>query len=208
MYLRLHQNYTILDLINHKLSNQRMKFFTILQKIDKLAFRLQLSSMIRIHSMISIAQLELVVLDIDSYERTLDMKSSSIKKVNSNQEALFYKLERIFVKRIARDQIYYLIKWKRYDNEHNVWYSMRVLNEVKNLIANYEIRESKQSSISTRRWIVRTSRLRSSIAKILSSIVATRQLDIEIQISSLSQASSSFLRRQSSRRSLRSLRYQ
>ena len=40
MYLRLHHNYIILDLSNHKLSKQRVEFFSIIEKIDNLAFRL------------------------------------------------------------------------------------------------------------------------------------------------------------------------
>ena len=40
IYFRLHQNYIILNLTNHKFSNQRMKPFSILKKIDNLIFRL------------------------------------------------------------------------------------------------------------------------------------------------------------------------
>ena len=36
IYLRLHQKYTILNLTNKKLSNQRVDFFKIIKTIDKL----------------------------------------------------------------------------------------------------------------------------------------------------------------------------
>ena len=55
MYLRLHHDYTIFELVNHKLSKQRVKFFSVIEKIDNFVFRLQLFSIMKIHSIISIA---------------------------------------------------------------------------------------------------------------------------------------------------------
>ena len=55
MYLRLHHDYTIFDLFNHKLSKQRVKLFSIIEKIDNLTFRLQLSFVMKIHFVVSIA---------------------------------------------------------------------------------------------------------------------------------------------------------
>ena len=54
VYLRLHQNYIISKLINYKLSHQRVGFFEILKRIEKLTFRLRLSFIMKIHSIISI----------------------------------------------------------------------------------------------------------------------------------------------------------
>ena len=57
-YLRLHHDYKISKLVNYKLYNQRVKSFKILEKMGKLAYRLKLSSLMKIHSMIFIAQLK------------------------------------------------------------------------------------------------------------------------------------------------------
>ena len=54
VYLRLYQNYIILKLIIYKLLHQRIDFFTVFKKIDKFVFRLQFSSVMKIHSMISV----------------------------------------------------------------------------------------------------------------------------------------------------------
>ena len=54
MYLRLHQKYTISNFVNFKLLKQRIDFFEILNKNDNLAFRLQLSLIIKIYSIIFI----------------------------------------------------------------------------------------------------------------------------------------------------------
>ena len=78
----------------------------------------------------------------------MNFESSSI--VEADFEAFFYILEQILNKRIFRDQTYYLIKWKDYDNEHNVWYSMRTLNDAEELIVEYETRTRQRVSQNQR----------------------------------------------------------
>ena len=80
IYLRLHQNYIISNLSNHKLSEQRVELFSIIEKIDNFAFRLQLSSIIKIHSVISIAQLKSITSNSNFYDKIADKKSSSNQK--------------------------------------------------------------------------------------------------------------------------------
>ena len=63
IYLRLHQNYTILNFVNFKLLKQRVDFFEILNKIDNLVFRLQLSFVMKIYLIVFITQLKLIILD-------------------------------------------------------------------------------------------------------------------------------------------------
>ena len=142
VYLRLHQDYIISKLINHKLSHQRIDPFEVFEKIRKLAFRLRLSSIMKIYSIISVTQLKLKSSKTNSYNWLMNFKSSSV--VETNFEAFFYILKQILDKRIFRDQVYYLIKWKDYDNEHNVWYSVKALNDAQKLIAKYEAKIEKK----------------------------------------------------------------
>ena len=58
VYLRLHHSYTLPDMTNKKLSNQRVSLFEVLQKIGQLAYKLKLPPVMRIHPVVSIAQLE------------------------------------------------------------------------------------------------------------------------------------------------------
>ena len=53
-YLRLHHEYEILNLVHRKLYHQRIDPFKILEKIKSLVYRLKLSSIIKIHSIVSI----------------------------------------------------------------------------------------------------------------------------------------------------------
>ena len=80
VYLRLHHDYTIFDLSNHKLIEQQVKSFSIIEKIDNFVFRLQLSSVMKIHFVVLIAQLKSITSNFDSYDRFVDRNSSSIQK--------------------------------------------------------------------------------------------------------------------------------
>ena len=53
-YLRLYYNYKIFKLVNYKLYNQRIESFKILEKINKLAYRLKFLSLMKIYSVIFI----------------------------------------------------------------------------------------------------------------------------------------------------------
>ena len=93
IYFRFHQNYTISDLVNKKFSNQKIDFFKILKSIDKFkqAYRLKLSSVMKIHSIIFIAQLKSITSESNSYNRHVDNNSSSIEKKNFIQKRRFTK---------------------------------------------------------------------------------------------------------------------
>ena len=114
MYLRLHHDYIIFDLFNHKLSKQRVKFFFIIEKIDNFAFRLQLFSVMKIHSVVSIAQLESTISSFDFYRRTIDRNSSSIHEkqfIALIEQVSLYEIERLLNRRIIfTNRINYLIK--------------------------------------------------------------------------------------------------
>ena len=143
MYLRLHHDYIIFDLFNHKLSKQRVKFFSIIEKIDNLAFRLQLFFVMKIHSVVSIAQLESATRDTNSYDRIVDKNSSSIHEKQSTaliEQTSLYEIERLLNRRIIfTNRINYLVKWKNYDSKHNVWYFLHVLDTFKNLVDVYDL---------------------------------------------------------------------
>ena len=53
-YLRFYHEYEISDLVNRKLYYQKNDFFKILEKVRSFVYRLKLSSIIKIYSIISI----------------------------------------------------------------------------------------------------------------------------------------------------------
>ena len=76
----------------------------------------------RIHPVISIAQLEPSTPGPDPYDRQLVVDPPPV--VDDDTEAPSDEIERLNDKRITRDKPYYLVKWKGYGHQHNVWYSI------------------------------------------------------------------------------------
>ena len=110
IYLCFHQDYTILDLFNKKLFNQRVDFFKILKTIDNnQIYLLQLFSIMRIHSMIFIAQLKSITFDSNLYDKEI---SDPFLIINEyiNTDAFSYEIKRLLNKRIIKNKSYYLIK--------------------------------------------------------------------------------------------------
>ena len=143
MYLRLHHDYIIFDLFNHKLSKQRVKFFFVIEKIDNFVFRLQLFFVMKIHFVVSIAQLKSTTRDANSYNRIVDKNSSSIHEkqfIALIEQISLYEIERLLNRRIIfTNRINYLVKWKNDDSKHNVWYFLHVFDIFKNFVDVYDL---------------------------------------------------------------------
>lgn len=148
IYLRLHHSYIISDLLNHKLSNQCISSFRILHYIDSLAYELELLSMMWIHLVILIAQLELTSSD-NSYDQQSNVNSSLIMNKNINRifnninTTLFYKIKCLLDKHITHHEcgqstVKYLVKWKKYYHSHNIWYKVKDLANARKLVKEYE----------------------------------------------------------------------
>ncbi len=138
--LRLHHEYFISSSKNmiKKVFTQYIDSFKIIQRIERLAYRLNILFNWKIHSIFSIAQLESAFdLAINFYERSRLMHSSSISDFKNE-----YEIERLLNKRtIKREQEYfteYLMRWLSYDSEFDRWYNIKDLSNAKDLVSDYE----------------------------------------------------------------------
>ena len=100
IYLKLHNEYKILGTESRKLSQQRCNPFRILEIFkNDLAFKLKLFNTMNIHFIISIAQIELVDSNEDSYRRKTALPSALIdEELNSESK---YKIEHLIAKKIS-----------------------------------------------------------------------------------------------------------
>lgn len=110
--LRLHRGYNIPSATNHKLDQQYAGPFKVLERIGRLAYRLQVPDHWKIHNVFSIAQLEPAPAPgSDPYNRPLLDKPGPIEA-----GADVYKVERILDKRVIRKgqgfSTQYQIRWK------------------------------------------------------------------------------------------------
>src|SRR5204862_6344483 len=78
--LKLHHKYHISDVKNKKLSIQQIKHFSIKQQVFSLVYELDLSSNMKIHSVISVTNLKSLSSDKDFYKHQYNEHSSSVKK--------------------------------------------------------------------------------------------------------------------------------
>ena len=146
-YLRLHHGYTIPG-VNPKLSNQWVGPFKVLKKVGNLAYRLDLPGNMRIHPVISIAQLEPATDQSDDpYARTMPPPPPVEEEIDDNpaltaKQFKPYEIERLLERRGEGEKAKYLVKWKGYGREHNVWYPVHALAKSQELMAECDARIS------------------------------------------------------------------
>jgi hypothetical protein len=151
--LRLHHEYFISeskDMIK-KISTQYVESFKVVQRVKRLAYRLAISEDWKIYSVFSIAQLESTS---DSAQNLYNrLRSTNSSSVTNSQN---YEIERLLNKRVVkRDQEYftkYLVRWQDYELEYDRWYNVKDLDNVKELIADYEKKLSNSFNWLIHRW--------------------------------------------------------
>ena len=139
--LRLHREYNIsfTKKIDLKLSQQLVDFFKVLERIERLVYKLDISSNWRIHSIFTIAQLESCSSsNVNSYNRKRLDHSNFVFVKDDTKKIKSWELKVVIDKReIARD-IEYLVRWKGYGSKHDVWRSLLELENVMKLVKTYE----------------------------------------------------------------------
>src|SRR5438034_10252465 len=78
--LKLHHKYHVSDVKNKKLSIQQVKHFSIKQQIFSLIYKLDLSSNMKIYSVVSVTNLKLLSFSKDFYKCQYNEYFSSVKK--------------------------------------------------------------------------------------------------------------------------------
>src|SRR2546430_15550541 len=78
--LKLHHEYHISDVKNKKLFIQQVDCFSIKQQISSLAYKLKLSANMKIHSVMSVINLELISSEKDFYNQSYNNHSSFMKE--------------------------------------------------------------------------------------------------------------------------------
>ena len=143
-YLRMHHGYFIPLPKNMtvKWFQRRIEPFRIVKRIGRLAYKLELLAHWKIHSVVSIQQLESTSHDKDPYDRQSYDNSSSVYVEGDSESDESYEIEKLINKRIirkGRDQsTQYLVRWKGYDPEHDMWYSIGSLGNAADLVAKYD----------------------------------------------------------------------
>ena len=136
VYLRLHHGYEIAGNRSSKLAIQRVGPFKIIRKVSKLAYELELPEQMRIHPVVSVAQLEPAPHpDADPYRRQVDRNPPPVFEATAD-EPEEYTIERLLDRKYVRRKLKYLVKWQGWDHQHNTWEPVDELH--KDLVAEYD----------------------------------------------------------------------
>ncbi len=105
------------------------------------------------------------------------MDPPTVTDAHTESTAPSYEIESLLGKRVAGDKPHYLVKWRGYGYQHNVWNSIDNLKDAAELIADYEAtapRLSRRPARATGTVIPRRTLIRAPRS-------ATRQSEVEIQ---------------------------
>ena len=117
--LRLHKGYSVPGITSHKIGAQFVGPFKVIERIGRLAYRLQLPDNMRIHNVVSVAMLEPMPTG-DPYQRRLPPPGTVV--VDGQTE---YVVDKLINKRRIRKgrgwSTQYLVRWKGYGPEGDTW---------------------------------------------------------------------------------------
>ena len=143
--LRLHKGYKIpaTEGIITKLTQQYVGPFRIIERVGRLAYRLQIPHHWKIHPVFTIAQLEPYTTG-DPFERELppqplDLRADQLPPQNLSQLLAEKILRKRIIKKGKGTATEYLIRWKNRGPEHDQWKNVKSLDEKeKNLVKAYK----------------------------------------------------------------------
>lgn len=144
VYVTLHKGYKIKSPLPKKLQPRRIGPFKVLERVGRLAYRLDINPTYAVHPVFSVAQLEPAPSSPDPFHRP----SPAPQPITIDGTDDNYEIERILDVRQSRGRTEYLIKWKGYGDEHNVWYDKEDLPRAQRLIK--EFHKSQQGPIASR----------------------------------------------------------
>ena len=140
--IKLHKKYDIsfIVVLDLKYSQQYVDFFRILKRVERLVYRLNLSSHWRIHSVLFIIQLKSAsVSHIDFFQRFEPNHSESVFVESDTSIVKFYEIKRLINKRQTKQrEMKYLIRERGYKSKNDDWKNIFELSDAMNLIKNYE----------------------------------------------------------------------
>ena len=112
-FLRLHKNYKISITIrlNKKYAQQYVDSFEVIERVERLVYRLVFSNNWRVHNVFTITQLKFCSsFDNDLFRRFKSVEFDSIFVKNDIDQVKFWKLNRIVDKRISQREIEYFVR--------------------------------------------------------------------------------------------------
>ena len=111
----------------------------MLERVGKLAYRLEILPIWKIHLVILVVRLEPAINPMeDPYQRLrLEHPGPVEPEDNVKPTRDHYGVEKLLSKRTGQGQTQYLVKWLGYGPKHDVWYDITNLDLAKDLVNKY-----------------------------------------------------------------------
>ena len=143
--LQLHKGYSIPATagVTKMLTQQYVSPFRIMEKVDCLAYRLDVLSDWRIHPVFSMAQLEPAPPPAeDPFGRPFPSNPPPVFVEGNTDKVKSFKVERLLNKQQVRKgkgrAVKYLVRWKCYGPKWDKWYNVKELNNAAALVNDYK----------------------------------------------------------------------
>ena len=141
--LRLHRGYSVPSITNRKLGQQYVGPFQVVERVGRLAYRLDIPTNWRVHPVFTIAHLEPAPPPSDDpFERPRPNQPESVHVEGDTEAWKSYELDRLINKRRFRrgkgEVTEYLVKWKGYGPEYDQWMNVKDLADAPDLVRDYE----------------------------------------------------------------------
>ena len=143
--LRLHKGYSIPSTmkITTKLAQQYVGPFRIVERVGRLAYRLEIPGHWRIHPVFTIAQLEpSPAPNEDPFDRPRPDQPDSVYVEGDTDTMKSFEIDRLLDKRVMRKgrgfATEYLVRWKGWGPQWDEWFNVKNLDDATDLVEDYE----------------------------------------------------------------------
>lgn len=144
VYLRLGSGYKLRGIPKAKLGLQRVGPFTVLSKVGKHAYGLQLPEDWKIHPVVSIAQLE--PFREDPFQRELPPPAPVT--IEGEEEYEIEAVVRSEMRGRGRNRrLHYLVRWKGFGPESDSWIPLEGMGHAKELVQDFERAERDKMQV-------------------------------------------------------------
>ena len=143
--LKLHKGYSIPSSagVTKKLTQQYVGPFRVLEKVGRLAYKLNVPLDRKVHPVFSVAQLEPAPSPTDDpFNRPRPHIPPAVFVDGDTDAVKFFEVDRLLNKRIVKRgksrAVEYLVRWTGYGPEWDRWYNIKDLDNAADLVRNYE----------------------------------------------------------------------
>ena len=150
VHLRLHRGYQMAGVQSRKLGQQFAEPFEVIERIERLAYRLKLPPTMKIHDVVSVVHLKSATAPAsDPYGRQPTVPPTVV--VDNENE---HEIERLIRKRQRRYDrakqatTQYLIRWKGCDPQKDEWLSAKQLTNAPDVVRKFEEANGAASALT------------------------------------------------------------